>query len=393
MQDTHLNATLRQIDELANDDIEMQAPPSRNSLFLVLDTNILLHYFEPITQFVEDVERLSVPILIIIPGIVVHELDGQKQRPELGWFSRRASTWLLKKIKERKSIKGQANEETCSPSGSWKIRQPGEVLGKERLNDSLVLDCCKHFQKGGITYLCSADKNLCIEAYSDSWNIPAITPENNWGSRDIARALGGDENILRNFQGNRSRYRDPKDVVKKRSSSLTRGKAPTPNNTVADDKMDIDDVEENLLPSHALDLLHLQVIEHFTSLLIELVARVGGTEVIMPGLDPVSRYAPGWKQLKKPCHQWVASPCLEYLGERKKTPNTRPSIGLFLSRPYSCQGARRGQDWSRRDWDICIAGLVQVGEDWKEPSFKESARELEPHMMVIFSSQMRPTGS
>jgi hypothetical protein len=45
----------------------------------------------------------------------------------MGWFARRASAWLLKKVKERKSIRGQANEETCKSTRNWKVKEPGEV--------------------------------------------------------------------------------------------------------------------------------------------------------------------------------------------------------------------------------------------------------------------------
>jgi hypothetical protein len=53
--------------------------------------------------------------------------DRQKNRDGLAWFSRRASAWLLKKVKERKTVKGQANEETCKRSGNWRIRGPDEA--------------------------------------------------------------------------------------------------------------------------------------------------------------------------------------------------------------------------------------------------------------------------
>ena len=29
-----------------------------------------------LTQFVEDVERLSLPVIVIVPGAVIYELDG-----------------------------------------------------------------------------------------------------------------------------------------------------------------------------------------------------------------------------------------------------------------------------------------------------------------------------
>ena len=51
----------------------------------------------------------------------------QKKRDGMTWFARRASAWLLKKVKERKSVRGQANEETCKSTRNWKIKEPGEV--------------------------------------------------------------------------------------------------------------------------------------------------------------------------------------------------------------------------------------------------------------------------
>ncbi|SRR5258705_9049810 len=93
LQDAYLHATLQQIDYLANEDVEMkvslskmvydelfscacfQAPLSDYANFVVIDTNILLHNLEVLQQFVEDIEKLSVPTIIIVPGIVIHELD------------------------------------------------------------------------------------------------------------------------------------------------------------------------------------------------------------------------------------------------------------------------------------------------------------------------------
>jgi hypothetical protein len=110
---------------------------------LVLDTNILLHHLETIEQFIADVESLSLPVMVVIPGIVICELDGfvaslfirsiflnvrrQKNRGRLAWFARRASQWLLRRVKERRTVKGQANEETCKESGNWKLGASLEV--------------------------------------------------------------------------------------------------------------------------------------------------------------------------------------------------------------------------------------------------------------------------
>ena len=45
-------------------------------LYLVLDTNVLIDYLDVIKRFNEDIERLSLPITIIIPNVLLSELDG-----------------------------------------------------------------------------------------------------------------------------------------------------------------------------------------------------------------------------------------------------------------------------------------------------------------------------
>jgi hypothetical protein len=85
-----------------------------------------------------------------VPGVVIEELDrsviyikknihqlkdihdSQKNekrefRHKMWWFSRRASLWILNKMKEKKSVKGQALTETVRPSGSWNLRSELEV--------------------------------------------------------------------------------------------------------------------------------------------------------------------------------------------------------------------------------------------------------------------------
>lgn len=93
---TYLHATLERIDQLAND-VEMrvrasaecshqratdthapltQDPPLEEQTYLILDTNILLHHFEVIQQFITDIEALNLPVRTVIPGAVINELDG-----------------------------------------------------------------------------------------------------------------------------------------------------------------------------------------------------------------------------------------------------------------------------------------------------------------------------
>ena len=43
--------------------------------FIVVDTNIVLHHLEVLQQFVVDIETSSFPTIVVVPGIVIHELD------------------------------------------------------------------------------------------------------------------------------------------------------------------------------------------------------------------------------------------------------------------------------------------------------------------------------
>lgn len=42
---------------------------------IVLDTNVLLGQLDVMQQFAEDVAKVGEPISIVIPGVVVQELD------------------------------------------------------------------------------------------------------------------------------------------------------------------------------------------------------------------------------------------------------------------------------------------------------------------------------
>lgn len=52
-----------------------QGPLSEELTILVLDTNILLEFLEVIQAFVSEVEEQGLPVLLVIPGVVIYELD------------------------------------------------------------------------------------------------------------------------------------------------------------------------------------------------------------------------------------------------------------------------------------------------------------------------------
>lgn len=159
--------------------------------------------------------------------------------------------------------------------------------------------------------------------------------------------------------------------------------------------MDVDEspvaAPEVLLPSHALDLLHIQVIDHFNRLLVELVGRVGqfGSNVIQGGTTR-SIHAP--KIPQKELTKWDAFECLEFLHSKRRSPPSNPRVEAFLSLPYSHRGARRGQDWARRDWEIALEALAKIGDLWQEGYIRESLAGLQPIFDNVFTMRMRPTG-
>jgi len=215
--------------------------------------------------------------------------------------------------------------------------------------------------------------------------VLTITPDRDtFCSRDIALALFGLEASRFRFSGYHPTYRNSsQDLIQADDDD-------------DDDGMDIDDdssvPRSRLLhPSHALDLLHLQVIEYFTGLLLELVARIAEPEIQTFGESrSTSRHAPAFS--RKSFGTWGARECLDYLDTKIRLPRTSPRVDIFMTRPYEGVGARRGQDWSRRDWEAVLKGLGEIGDAWQEGSIRESVPALELHISRVFAMPMRPTG-
>lgn len=224
--------------------------------------------------------------------------------------------------------------------------------------------------------------------------IRTVSPNKSrhWSSRDVAEHVFGHEIDLTNFTPHKPSYR---------LSSVIDAKTPQQVSYQDDDRMDIDDdptpTPEALLPSHALDLLHIQVAQHFTRLLVELVGRVGeftgGKQDDVKGTIR-SIHAPrgAASAPRKDYAEWDASDCLEFLHLKRASPRSSPRVEVFLALPYTRRGARRGQDWSRRDWEVALDTLANIGDLWQEGYIRESLLGLKPIMDDVFRSRMRPTG-
>ncbi|KAK0498644.1 PIN domain-containing protein [Armillaria luteobubalina] len=379
------DSTLQAFNQFANEDVEMQAPLSESGAFVVVDTNILLHDFDVLVQFVEDVERENVPVVIIIPGVVIQELDGHKHNQSLRWFSTRSSTWLLKKVQERRSVKGQATEETLRRSGNWRVTLRDEVRKDgDRGNDELIVDCCKYFALIRRTVLWSGDKNLCFDVHAER-TIGALSPDRRqWTSRYLIGVIFENTVDLGRFTSEKPRY--------KRGTRIVEETSQLPSHTRDPDGMDIDEEEQ----THAI-FSTSNVVHHFSALLSQLVLRVGSAEIRSYQTRSVSRYAPEWQHNRKPIAAWSVSELLEYLDGKKCRAATNPRLEWFLQlapsyRPdpktNDSRGSRRGQDWSRTDWLNALGGLKQIGINWADTPIQESLAMLERELTFVFSQEM-----
>ncbi|TFK29397.1 hypothetical protein FA15DRAFT_740301 [Coprinopsis marcescibilis] len=338
---------------------------------MIIDTNILMHHYEAIRTFVEDVERVAEPVVVVVPGIVIYELDGLKKRNE-AWPARRASGWLLSKVREQKHVKVQATDETTKPSRNWRTKDDEETgILDEMKNDRLILDCCQYFRsKHHRTVLCSADKNLCIIATTSDARNPVMSisppPGRPWTSREIMKTFFGEQyHLLSQFRTSNSAY-------EKKTK------------TQSEDLMQVDDEVFNEQP---LNTLHDDVRVHFTRLLLEAAVRIGGTE-LKKGCDPakLSRHAAGWQ--RKHYSTWTAGDCLEYLSyERSEIGRVaeegQPRLAGFLTKRYEGQGARTGREWSTADWRRAAEKLERIGRILGDGGIEQAVRDLRPYLDLV----------
>ncbi|KAF9268084.1 hypothetical protein L218DRAFT_892790, partial [Marasmius fiardii PR-910] len=352
--DIFYHAALKRFEEIANDDVEMKAPFSERTIFVVIDTNIVLEFLDSLIQFVDDVEYQAVPVVVIVPNIVTRELDGIKKR---SWFARHASSWLLNKSRERKVVKGQARHETDT-------HRPPEIP------DDHILNCAIYFNRIGQTYLYSNDNNLCMMTESEHVITIPVPKNKRVSSRDIAKYIDWDGSVdLEKFADHRKVYVENSEVV----SQLEE-----PTSQVLEDRMDVDgeapqsDFDFMISRADAKTSLHLQIVDHFTALLAELVSRINGANPLIANGASLSIHAPTSirsaavnEPKNKNYAEWTAAELLDHLERRKSVlPPVQPYLGVFLTKPYHGPrtGARRGADWSTKDWQNSLSGLRKVAD-------------------------------
>jgi hypothetical protein len=56
------------------------------------------------------------------------------------------------------------------------------------------------------------------------------------------------------------------------------------------------------------------------------------------------------------------------------------------------RGGRKGQDWTRRDWESCVGMLDEIGRCWEDDELLSSAEVLNRFTRETFLLRMKPTG-
>ena len=189
---------------------------------------------------------------------------------------------------------------------------------------------------------------------------------------------------LNNFDGERK--------VQRRAQRANPDSASKTITLVNTDAMEVD--EEPARPSHPLDVLHLEVVEHFSGLLLAVVDRVGGPEVPWHGPESgrVSQHAPTWAKVA--FAEWTPRESVRYLGHKGGMQTSEAKLDRlenFLMYP-DMRGGRKGQDWTRKDWESCVDTLEEIGRGWDDGELRESSGVLKRFAQGTFLLRMRPTG-
>lgn len=280
-------------------------------------------------------------------------------------------------------------------------------MRKTMYNDSLILDCWQYFSNTGTpTFLCSNDTNLCIATASESMVVgfdgiqsaanKFFTLSEYGGSREIARHIYGNSVNLTVFNILKG-YRQEKAQMPAGTSS--QGKAPQ-----VDDEdvmmMEVDDEGPGPMGGKAeweselaINILHGEVIDYFSRLLVDLVGKVGGEEVRKH--DPEDKSMSQYAVRRRHFSMWSTAECIEWLIRKARDPRREggpvvirqdnPRLELFLLKHYKgVTGSKTGKDWSRQGWRVALNNLRQISNAWGDESIAESLAGLEPYVDHVF---------
>lgn len=178
------------------------------------------------------------------------------------------------------------------------------------------------------------------------------------------------------------------------------------------DEMEIDDdrLKTNYeqidpLPSHILDRFHLELIDYFSPVLLDIIKRQA------PELfdGSLSKAGASIHSPYNPNRKWNARECIEFLTDTRSNvarfrhqnsdadyidqmKSGAKELGDFLTKPYEGRG-RRGQDWTQATWESCLRTLYVIGVLWRNEQICSSLHSAWQELANTFNTAMKPTGT
>ncbi|RHZ58182.1 hypothetical protein Glove_375g14 [Diversispora epigaea] len=131
--------------------------------YVVVDTNFLISHLAFLKKIIMEHAKES-KLFVIIPWIVLQELDGLKSRPSKIYDSPKNSQPNLQKLAENAIY--FLHSCLIDKLNGIRGQRLDEKLEKHDSNDDKILDCCRYFHKttSSPIILLSNDKNLCVKA-------------------------------------------------------------------------------------------------------------------------------------------------------------------------------------------------------------------------------------
>ncbi|ORX42725.1 hypothetical protein DM01DRAFT_1340993 [Hesseltinella vesiculosa] len=167
-------------------------PPNAFQQLAVIDTNFIITGLKYVDELVTAAERNPGVFLIVIPWIVVKELDKLKMQRKtnttvegkaeaLGDLARAAMRFLQTKLESKSiALRGQRLDEV--------YQHDREILGA----DDRILDCCMYFRYRleKPVLLLSNDRNLCIKSMIH--HIDSLSLERKAKMKELLGLMSGD---------------------------------------------------------------------------------------------------------------------------------------------------------------------------------------------------------
>jgi hypothetical protein len=94
--------------------------------------------------------------------------DSQKNRKDLAWFARRATSWILEKTKERKIVRGQRSDEVYDPTRQVRAINMGKSLSPPYVLTLTMVTSRKTSRSGRTTCSSRTVPNSFTGEYPDS---------------------------------------------------------------------------------------------------------------------------------------------------------------------------------------------------------------------------------